>query len=212
MYCPKHFEMPESVRDSFIARYPLATLFNTTVGEIAQCPLIYIPEEQVLLGHLANGNPFLKHIQCDTHVKVLFSGNQGYISPNWYDEQKHARDPVSFQHREVPTWNYSTLEVTGIINTLDKQLTLQVLAQQTARYERMVGEDWTLDKLSERQQQAMANAITAIQIKVSTWQGKSKLSQNKSLPMRQSLLSHLQNQSLYSYAALTEDMKLGEGP
>lgn len=208
MYCPKHFQMPETSYARFIKRFPLATMFDKQSGQITQCPLIYDAEQHRLMGHLAIGNPFLSQTASKRTLTLLFHGDQGYISPNWYDEQQHAIDPQSFQHREVPTWNYSSLEITGQIRLLEKDATLSVLSRQTAQYEQQVGEDWTLDKLSDLQQQAMIKAITAFEIKVQQWQGKEKLSQNKSSAMQSSLLTHLAQQQSGEYQLLVNTMKL----
>ena len=193
MYCPKHFQMPDSDYAQFIRSFPLATLFDKVSGQVTQCPLIYDADKHQLMGHLAIGNPFLADTDSGREITTLFHGHQGYISPNWYDELQHAKHPESFQHREVPTWNYSTLEVTGTLELVEKQQTLAVLEQQTRQYEQQVGEDWTLDKLSETQQHAMIKAITAFSITPTQWQGKHKLSQNKSAAVQSSLLTHMRN-------------------
>ena len=149
---------------------------------------------------------FLKGCEPGHEVIALFHGPQGYISANWYDELAHATDPNTFQHREVPTWNYASLEVQSSIKILDKSDTLAVLARQTKVFEQQVGEDWSLDKLSDRQKQAMINAITAFELDIIQWQGKQKLSQNKSSPLRSSLLQHIAEQSTSSYQQLMQDM------
>ena len=207
MYCPKHFHMPESDYAHFIRSFPLATMFDKESGQVAQCPLIYDANTQRLMGHLAIGNPFLTQTASERKVTILFHGHQGYISPNWYDELQHAKNPESFQHREVPTWNYSSLEVIGTLELLEKDHTLAVLAQQTEQFEQQVGEDWTLDKLTETQQQAMINAITAFTVTMTQWQGKDKLSQNKSAAVQSSLLQHMANLQPLEHQLLRNTMK-----
>ena len=199
--------MPETDYVQFVRSFPLATLFDKLSGQVTQCPLIYDADTHRLMGHLAIGNPFLSHAVSGTEITILFHGHQGYISPNWYDEIQHAKNTESFQHREVPTWNYSALEVIGTLQLLEKQETLGVLAQQTDQYEHQVGEDWTLDKLTETQQHAMINAINAFTVTINHWQGKDKLSQNKSAAVQSSLLEHIGNLEDPEHHLLRNTMK-----
>ena len=136
-------------------------------------------------------------------VTVLFSGNQGYISANWYEEVEPAAN------HEVPTWNYSSLEISGTVTMVDTQQTRAILQQQTRVFESRVNEHWRLDKLSEEQISAMLGAIRGFVIKIETAEGKHKLSQNKSPLIRERLVQRMQLQSNYEYGLLINAMQNG---
>lgn len=207
MYTPKHFAMPESDHAGFIHQNPMATLvIGGEQPTITQCPLIYNSDTNELMGHLAFNNPFLESMSNDTAVTALFSGNQGYISANWYAESKDQ------PNKEVPTWNYSSVEITGQVNMADETKTRQILEQQTAVFESRVDEDWRLEKLSESQIAAMIKAIRGFAISVTTITGKQKLSQNKSQLIQERLLTRMQLQSSPEYEALILAMQKKDNP
>ena len=177
MYTPRHFVMPEHEYASFVKKFPLATLISAHNLATSQCPLVYVAESQQLIGHLSIANSQLAAFEKDRHVKVIFTGNNGYISAAWY--------PTPDQ---VPTWNYSALEVSGKINVLSSDETLAIITKQTEVFESSVNESWHIEKLPEQRRLAMLNAIRAFTIDITDWQGKEKLSQNKSPEVRQQLL------------------------
>ena len=202
MYTPKHFVMSDSDHAEFIHQYPLATLvIATEQPSIAQCPLIYNAEHHELMGHLAFNNPILEYMNNDTVITALFSGNQGYISANWYAESKHHTN------KEVPTWNYSSVEVTGRITMADELGTRDILEQQTAVFESRVNEDWRLEKLSDAQITAMIKAIRGFTIAISAVTGKHKLSQNKPQMIQERLITRMQLQSGTEYDDLISAMQ-----
>ena len=204
MYIPKHFQMPESGHVEFIRQFPLATMvIATDKPMLAQCPLIYNFAEQQLLGHFAANNPIIECMHSGQPVTVLFSGNQGYVSANWYAEAEQAAN------REVPTWNYSSLEICGTVTMVDTQQTRSILQQQTRVFESRVNENWRLDKLSEEQISAMLGAIRGFVIKIETAEGKHKLSQNKSPLIRERLVQRMQLQSNHEYGLLINAMQNG---
>ena len=198
--------MSESAYLDFMAKHPLSVMVNQTNAMITQCPLVYVHSRHSLIGHLAIGNEFLSTTSDGDSVTLLFSGNQGYISPNWYDEKARAQGSENINFREVPTWNYNSLEVIGKLNLVSSDQTLKVLTKQTQFLESRVNENWTLDKLSESAKSAMIKAITAFEINIESWQGKEKLSQNKSTLLKSSLINHMKNQNNVSYDSLVADM------
>ncbi len=177
MYTPRHFVMPEHEYASFIEKFPLASLISAHNLATSQCPLVYVAEKQQLIGHLSIANSQLSAFEQNSQVKVIFTGDNGYISAAWY--------PTPDQ---VPTWNYSALEVSGTINLLAEDEALTILEKLTQVFEASVNEDWRIDKLSGAQRDAMVKAIRAFTIDIDNWQGVEKLSQNKSIEVRQHLL------------------------
>ena len=205
MYIPKHFQMSESDYVGFIQRYPLATMIiGGNEPGVAQCPLVYDDSNKRLMGHLAFINPMLDLMSTGDSITILFSGNQGYVSANWYAT---ADQEIN---REVPTCNYSSLEVIGTIQMADEDETRTILEQQTDVFESRVNEDWRLDKLSEQQISAMIKAIRGFYITIDDISGKHKLSQNKPLLIQERLIQRMQLQSGTDYDSLVSAMKTAQ--
>ena len=88
---------------------PLACIVaHTTDGLIANhIPLMAAPDG-TLIGHVALANDMHRVLHDTQDVLVIFKGDDGYISPNFYpSKQEH--------HRHVPTWNYQVVHMHGTI-------------------------------------------------------------------------------------------------
>src|ERR1700704_6691803 len=56
--------------------------------------------------HLARANPHWKDLAEGGEALMIFSGAEGYITPNWY--------PSKADHgKVVPTWNYAAVHAYG---------------------------------------------------------------------------------------------------
>lgn len=80
----------------------------------------------VLKAHIARANPLFQQLQDQQEVLVVFSADQGYISPNWYPEKLQ-------HHRAVPTWNYRVAHVRGKIRIHDDEKFLRDLLERLTR-------------------------------------------------------------------------------
>ncbi len=93
---------------------------------ISQLPLtIEVRGDDIfLIGHLAKQNPHA-NIISKSKVTVLFHGAHTYITPVWYAEN------------DVPTWNYSSVQVTGDVELIEDNQglidCLQVLTTDTEK-------------------------------------------------------------------------------
>ncbi|MCB2099005.1 MAG: FMN-binding negative transcriptional regulator, partial [Parvularculaceae bacterium] len=89
-----------------ISEWAFATLATVHDGavELSQLPMIADPARRVLRGHLARANPHAGRID-GARATALFTGPQGYVSPNWYEDRTR-----------VPTWNYMSVEIAGAIS------------------------------------------------------------------------------------------------
>ena len=71
-------------------------------------PMLLAPDDR-LIGHVAAANEIYRVIGEIAAVLAVFSGEDGYASPNWY--------PGKAAHqRVVPTWNYRVVHVHGRIS------------------------------------------------------------------------------------------------
>lgn len=186
MYVPKHFAEETAAGLEVIRAHPFAVVVTaddagsgTGAPFATHLPLIIDPDidadanSLVLLGHIARANPHAKALSAGVMVRAIFSGPDGYISPNWYPS-KHAGAEA------VPTWNYIATHITGRIEPLpdiaDKRRCVQLLSQV---FEGDGPRAWKLDDEPEDYIRKMLGGIYAFRIKVDHIDVKAKLSQNR---------------------------------
>ena len=198
MYCPVHFKMAPERYEDFITRFPLALLIHPHELCVSHCPLIYLKDSHQLAGHLAKGNPILSAFSDSPELKIVFNGHQGYVSASWYTTDT-----------EVPTWNYSSLEVVGKVVLTSNAQTLEILTRQNEQFEASVNEHWQIEKLPEAKRNAMLNAIQGFTITIDNWQGKAKLSQNKNDKELTSVREHMRKRDYWPYPELLGDIEHG---
>lgn len=103
MYLPPRFSVGNKEEIVKVIRSaPLATLITVDGGVpvVNHIPLVYAPEKNILIGHMARANEMWR-ILDNASVTAVFNGPNSYISPVWYPED------------DVPTWNYAVVHVEG---------------------------------------------------------------------------------------------------
>lgn len=141
-----------------------------------------------LLAHVARANPVWQQVRQGQPVLVIFRAGQGYISPNWYPS-KHDH------HEQVPTWNYQVVHVHGTIAVRDDEKFVRGLVGRLTRtHEALAGGErpWKMSDAPSDYLQRMLAAIVGIEVTITRWEGKAKLSQNKELADRQGAIAALQ--------------------
>jgi len=178
--------MQEDELAAFIACNPLATLISeATDSEEALmmnfAPLILNGSTGMLEGHLANMNAQLLRMQVNDQLSVIFNGTDAYISPNWYLDKT-----------QVPTWNFEAIIIKGRVTLLTNKIEKRALLDRASKFhEGQIESDWSLDKMPDKKLDAMLEAITGFTIQIDSWQGKSKLSQNKEIIEQQNIVKGL---------------------
>jgi transcriptional regulator len=125
------------------------------------------------LAHVARANPVWRQARQDVDVLVVFQGPQAYISPNWYPSKAQT-------HREVPTWNYVTVQARGRLQVRDDPVWLRgLLSRLTAVHEADQPVPWSLADAPADAIDRMLRAVVGIEIELTALQGKWKVSQNK---------------------------------
>lgn len=160
---------PDDPALAFVAAHGFAHLFGMTPDgpRIAHAPLLVMPSG-ALRFHLANTNALTPHLDGEPMLASI-GGPGSYISPNWYG------DPVA----HVPTWNYRTVEIEGVVTKLGWDDLGDLLDLSAATFEPRVGEDWTMDKMVPARRDAMMAAITAFELAPGVVRTTDKHSQNR---------------------------------
>ena len=154
-----------------IKLYPLATVITSSINKVlsTHIPLVYSDKGTLgtLVGHLDKFNPQINHFEDKDHdLEIIFHGPEVYISPSKYSTT------------QLPTWNYFKVHLRGkIILKKEPQYVKESLIAMTAFLE---GEkpNYVLDENNPRMHAAL-DYIVGFHIKISSWEGKYKISQDK---------------------------------
>lgn len=181
MYLPRHFDerRPELLA-ALLREQPLGWLVTPQTGGLQADPVPWLHEPGAdgapgaLLGHVARANPLWRETPAGAEVLVLFQGPHAYVSPNWYPSKAE-------QGKAVPTWNYQALQVRGRLQVQDDPAAARAIVTRLTRvHEAAQPAPWAVDDAPADYLAAMLKAIVAVRVEITAWDGKWKLSQNRS--------------------------------
>eukprot|EP01037_Dinobryon_pediforme_P036156 gene36156-42963_t len=196
MYLPSHFEENRSEQlHALLRQHPLGLLITQNgAGELAANSIPFMLETDpdggpgILRGHVARANPLWKEARTDVDSLVVFQGPQAYISPSLYPSKEATG-------KAVPTWNYIMVQARGKLNIVDDAAWLHAFVTRlTERHEAERPAPWAVSDAPTDYIDSMLKAIVGIEIKLSTLQGKWKVSQNRSSADQQGVVTGLQRQ------------------
>jgi len=170
MYPPPHHQVNDI--DKMIAvikQYPLGMLVSVKDNKplITHIPFIYNDKTGRLVAHIDKNNPQLETLQDGANVTVVFKGPDCYISPSIYDSEN-----------QLPTWNYIIVHITGTIQLInDQEAAKQSMITMTEFLEEP-DHKFILHKNNPKMDR-FVNYIQAFEIDITNWEGKFKLSQDK---------------------------------
>ncbi len=136
MHTPEKWQMGSAEKiQKFMQEFGFATLVSNSSTssklisgslEASHLPLLLMPDEGehgVLYGHFARANAHYKAVDNE-QVLAIFSGPHAYISPTWYES-----------YPAVPTWNYSAVHASGVLELTDDDTTASILTATINKYE-----------------------------------------------------------------------------
>lgn len=205
MYTPAHFaeERPEALHQ-LICDYPLGLLCRQGPQGLDADHLPFLLDAErgpqgTLVAHVARANTLWREVPAGGAVDalVVFRGQHGYISPNWYPS-KHET------HRAVPTWNYEAVHVHGRLTVHDDERHVRgVVARLTRRHEATEPRPWKMGDAPADYLNEMLRAIVGIELAITRIEGKRKLSQNRTAPDRDGAVAALRERG---HGALAQAM------
>ncbi|HVW70822.1 MAG TPA: FMN-binding negative transcriptional regulator [Steroidobacteraceae bacterium] len=172
-----------------IEEYPLAWVVCSSGAGFGATPLPLLAETDAggrvsaLIGHFASSNPQVALLRAAPRATILFSGPQGYISPE-----------LVSQPRWAPTWNYATAQFDVEVEFRPEENDA-ALEQLVTRMERDRRDPWTIARMGERYAQ-LVSRIIAFRAHVRTGKGRFKLGQDESPRTLSELLAGLDNPEL----------------
>jgi transcriptional regulator len=176
MYAPPHFAEsdPNVLRDAArsIRAGELITVGSDGL-EASFIPLLISDDAGTVTGHLAKGNGQWKRADVSVPALVTWVGPDAYISPSYYpSKQEHGK--------VVPTWNFITVQAKGILTLHEDDAWKRThVASLTDAREAAMPEPWSVDDAPSEFIDGLIKAIVGIEIRVTSIEGKWKLSQNR---------------------------------
>ncbi|WP_298858701.1 FMN-binding negative transcriptional regulator [uncultured Sulfitobacter sp.] len=151
--------------------------------------------------HLVRSNPIARMGAGSHAAKILVSGPDSYVSPDWYAVQD-----------QVPTWNYIAVHLTGTLERLPQEVMHDMLDRQSAAYEQQLHpkKPWTTGKMTPEVLEKMMRMIVPFRFKVTGVDGTWKLGQNKVEAVRisaaEQMAAHGIGSEIETIAAMMRDL------
>ena len=187
---------PEEVKRLIRSNSWATIVSNTAAGLVASHYPVVLEENEediVIVSHV--GRPDEKLHELGEHeVLVIIQGPHGYISPGWYDEGDI-----------VPTWNHVTAHLYGVPEILSDEENFRVLGELVDYFEESMPHPVSL-QLDEQGSRRIAKGTVGIRLKVTRFDARLKLSQNKSPEVVERIMSELQAGENYANPALAREM------
>ncbi|MCL5786136.1 MAG: FMN-binding negative transcriptional regulator [Candidatus Thermoplasmatota archaeon] len=184
MYNPEYARVTDSERlFGYVDQNPFGTLITYSDAIRATHLPMLIGKDGAgifLQGHMARANEQWKGVD-GTQALALFLGPDAYVSPRW----------LKTEH-PVPTWNYVTVQARGILHVLEKEKRNEMVMNLVRKME---GDGEFLERVREKHYQIMLEATLGFEIRVTSLEGKWKLSQNHTPESRKSIIENLMKSS-----------------
>jgi transcriptional regulator len=193
VYRPPAFreDRPEVLREA-IRAHPLGTLVTSgpsgLMANVLPFSIVSGPEGDVLRAHLAKANKQALDLREQAPTLVLFQGPQAYISPSSYPtKQEHGK--------VVPTWNYVVVQVWGTPTIIeDDGWVLEQINELTDFHESKRAEPWKVTDAPAPFVQGQLKGIVGLELPISRFEGKWKVSQNQSDQNQRGVIAALRSQ------------------
>jgi len=188
---------------SIVEAYPFALLVTTDAHGMhaTQTPIFFEtdhPEDMRLVGHIARRNPQAAGFSAGQPALVVFTGPHAYISGSWY----HTKP-------EVPTWNYVSAQVSGVLEPLDAPDDNRAILEKTAQKLSLYGGGaLAMEDAPEGRVEVLLPYIRSFRITAHSIHGASKLSQTHPQDDRERVIARLKDRGHNGDAEIARVMEL----
>lgn len=192
---------PDEVK-RLIRENPWATIVsNTSTGIVASHYPVVLEEgsDQIsIVSHV--GRPDEQLHELGRHeVLVIIQGPHGYISPSWYENDEL-----------VPTWNHVTAHLYGTPEILSDSENFEVLDQLVDHFEKHMPDPVTI-MLDENSSRRIAKGTVGVRLRVTRFDARLKLSQNKSAEVLERIIAALEGDGPFNSRELAAEMRRVNG-
>jgi transcriptional regulator len=181
-----------------IRENPWATIVSSTsTGVVAShCPVL-LEEDAAGISIVSHvGRPDERLHELGQHeILVIIQGPHGYISPGWY----HSDD-------FVPTWNHVTAHLYGTPELLSDDENFGALGLLVDHFEQRMPQPMSLH-VDEIEARHIATGTVGLRLRVTRFDARLKLSQNKQPAVVERIIEHLEGDGAYSSPPLAAEMR-----
>ena len=197
-YTPHYLLTDENEVKRLIRENPWATIVsNTAKGLVASHYPVVLEEDESGISIVSHvGRPDERAHELGEHeVLVIIAGAHGYISPGWYENNEF-----------VPTWNHATAHLYGTPEILSDDENFRVLGNLVDYFEKRLPEPVSLT-IDEEDARHIATGTVGIRIRVTRFDARLKLSQNKSPEVIEKIIAALEADGPYASQPLADEMR-----
>lgn len=191
MYNPPHFETHDVAQmHALMVAHPLGTWITQVDGRLVVNHLPFLLDARrgahgTLTGHVSRANPAWM-TAADSESVVVFHGAQAYITPTWYATKAETG-------KSVPTWNYAVVHARGTARVIDDTEWLRAhVAALTQHHEAREMVPWDVGDAPADYIASQLKGIVGIEIPIDRFDGKWKMSQNRTASDRQGVVRGLE--------------------
>jgi len=188
---------PEEVK-RLIRENPWATIVSSTASGLVASHYPVILEETAdrisIVSHVGRPDEQL-HELGQHEILMIIQGPHGYVSPGWYAEGDF-----------IPTWNHVTAHLYGTPELLGDEENFRVLDELTDHFESRMPNPVSLD-IDETAARRIARGTVGIRLRVTRFDARLKLSQNKTPEVVDRIVDALETGDHYAHPDLAREMR-----
>jgi transcriptional regulator len=186
VYVPHFNAVDEPTAREMVAAYATGELVTVGPGGYPVATLLPVLwRGDLVIAHMARANDQWRSITPGSPALLVCGGPQAYVSPSWYAAKaEHGR--------VVPTWNYSSVHLTGTVTVIeDVEWLREAVTALTDRHESQQPTPWAVSDAPASYVDGMLRAIVGLELRVERVEAKAKLSQNRSEADRHRVIAAL---------------------
>ncbi|MFL6172207.1 MAG: FMN-binding negative transcriptional regulator [Marmoricola sp.] len=187
MYVPRFNQVQDEAEiRAMVAGSGVGELITTAGDGYPRSTLLPVLwEGDRVIAHFARANPHWQTIAPDAPALLVCAGAGAYVSPAWYaTKAEHGR--------VVPTWNYSSVHLTGRVRVHEDVAWLRdAVTRLTDHHESGRPDRWHVGDAPATYIDGQLRGIVGVEMIVEKVEGKAKLSQNRSEEDRRGVVEGL---------------------
>lgn len=170
---------------------------NTSTGIVASHYPVLLEEDGENLSIVSHvGRPDDRNLELgEREMMLIIQGPHGYVSPSWYDP-----DDI------IPTWNHVTAHLYGVPELLSPAENYEVLTRLVDTFEAPMPAPQSISTQEEFTRR-VAQGTVGLRLRITHFEARLKLSQNKSTEVRSRIVRSLRADGPYAQPALADEME-----
>ncbi|MCZ8157816.1 MAG: FMN-binding negative transcriptional regulator [Leptospira sp.] len=199
MYTPADFKFEDAKEiESFLQNNAFATMFTSkdSSHSATHVPLLLSEDKKYLIGHLSKANPQGRLFLDKPKVLCVFLGPHCYISPSWYES-----------NRAVPTWNYISVHISGILRIVSDPQKIRSNLQQLVDTYETDDSKYVLNDVDSQYLSGLEKGIINFEIEILEVEAKKKLSQNHSIERQMLVIDNLEKSQSQNEMLIAQEMR-----